>query len=172
MNLRTRIVAGASAGAMVSLLGVAATPAIADSSPTSALGSVSSPAHRAEFPLTVTRTGGIAGFQDVLVVAADGLLSVTLKGQQQPQRQLTPDAVNRLTTAAFQVPWPRITPASGQPAFPDDMVSMVLSPLGGPARLEDPMVGAAGQVFQELLNDLSAGTTASGAIVGTSMISR
>jgi hypothetical protein len=59
-----------------------------------------------------------------------------------------------------------------QPAFPDDMVSMVLSPLGGPVRLEDPMVGAAGQVFQELLNDLSVGTTASGAIVETSMISR
>jgi hypothetical protein len=145
---------------MVSLLGVAATPAIADSSLTSALGSVSSPAYRAVFPLTITRTGGIAGFQDVLVVAADGLVSVTLKGQQQRQCQLTPDAVNRLATATSQVPWARITPASTQPAFPDDMVSMVLSPAGGPVRLEDPMVGAAGQVFQELVSDLSVGRAA------------
>src|SRR5665811_4546 len=35
----------------------------------------------AVFPLTVTRTGGIAGFRDVLVVAGDGLVSVTRKGQ-------------------------------------------------------------------------------------------
>jgi hypothetical protein len=118
--------------------------------------------HGAVFPLTVTRTGGIAGFQDVVVIADNGLVSVTHKGQQQLQCQLTPDAVNRLTTAASQVPWPSITPASGQVRFPDDMVSMVRSPGGGPVRLEDPMVGAAGQVFQELLSDLTGGATASG----------
>jgi len=118
------------------------------------------PSHRAVFPLTVTQTGGIAGFQDVLVVADDGLVSVTHKGQQQRHCQLTPEAVERVKTAASQVPWPRITPASTQPAFPDDMVSMVRSPSGGPVRLEDPRVGAAGKVFQELLTDVSGGTTA------------
>ena len=159
MNLRTRIVAGATAGAMVSLLGVTAAPAIADSSSTSALGSGSQPSQRAVFPLTITRTGGIAGFQDVVVVAVDGLVSVTRKAQQR-HCQLTPEAVERLTTAASQVPWARITPASTQPAFPDDMVSMVLSPAGGPARLEDPKVGAAGPVLQELLSDLSVGPAA------------
>ena len=143
---------------MVSLLGVAATPAIADYSPTSALGSGSQPSHPEVFPLTVTRTGGFAGFQDVLVVAADGLVSVTRKGQQQRHCQLTPEAVNRLTTAASQVPWQSITPASTQPAFPDDMMSMVLSAAGGPVRLEDPRVGAAGEVFQELVSDLSGAT--------------
>jgi len=118
------------------------------------------PSHRAVFPLTVTQTGGIAGFQDVLVVADDGLVSVTHKGQQQRHCQLTPEAVERVKTAASQVPWPRITPASTQPAFPDDMVSMVRSPAGGPVRLEDPRVGPAGKVFQELLTDVSGGTTA------------
>ena len=74
--------------------------------------------------------------------------------------QLTPEAANRLKTATSQVPWRSITPASTQPAFPDDMVSMVGSPAGGPVRLEDSRVGAAGKVFQELLSDLTAGATA------------
>lgn len=118
----------------------------------------------AVFPVTITRTGGIAGFRDVLVVAADGLVSVTRKGQDRRQCRLTPAAVERLTTAASQVPWPRITPASSQPSFPDDLVTMVQSPAGGPVRLEDPelgAVGARGQVFNELLGDLNGAPAAS-----------
>jgi hypothetical protein len=117
VNLRTRIVAGATAGAMVSLLAATATPAIADSSPTSALGSGSQPSHRAVFPLTVTRTNGIAGFQHVVVITDDGLVSVTDKAQQQRHCQLTPEAANRLKTATSQVPWRRITrPAPSLPS--------------------------------------------------------
>ncbi len=123
-------------------------------------GSGSPSSQPAVFPVTITRTGGIAGFQDVVVVAGDGQVSVTRKGQQQRHCRLTPEAVERLRTAASQVPWARITPASTQPAFPDDMVSMVRSSAGGPVRLEDPRVGAAGKVFQELLTDLSVGPAA------------
>jgi hypothetical protein len=122
-------------------------------------GSGSPSSQPAVFPVTITRTGGIAGFQDVVVVAGDGQVSVTRKGQQQRHCQLTPEAVERLRTAASQVPWARTTPASTQPAFPDDMVSMVLSPAGGPVRLDDPKVGAGGKAFQELLSDLSGGQT-------------
>jgi len=110
---------------------------------------------RAAFPLTITRTGGIAGFQDVLVVAGDGLVSVSHKGQKSQRCQLVPGAVERLTTAVSQVPWSRITPGRTNPSYPDDMVTMVQSPAGGPVRLEDPQTGKAGQVFLELLNDLS-----------------
>lgn len=113
------------------------------------------------FPLTITRTGGIAGFQDVVVVAGTGQVTVTRKGQQQRLCQLTPEAVQRLTTAASQVPRRGIKPAATQPAFPDDMVSMVKSSAGGPVRLEDPKVGAAGKVFQELLTEVSGGASAS-----------
>ena len=112
------------------------------------------------FPVTITRTGGIAGFQDVVVVAHDGQVSVARKGQQQRYCRLTPEAVERLRTAASQTPWAQITQASTQPAFPDDMVTMVRSPAGGPARLEDPKIGAGGKTFQELLSDVTGSTTA------------
>ncbi len=114
------------------------------------------------FPVTITRTGGIAGFQDVLVVAADGLVSVKSKGQAKRQCRLTPEAVKAVTTSATQVAWPRITPGSTSPSFPDDMVSMVQSRAGGPVRLEDAQIGAGGRVFQQLLDDLSTGGSASG----------
>lgn len=111
------------------------------------------------FPLTITRTGGIAGFQDVVVVASDGLVSVTRKGQPPRGCRLTPNAVRLVTSAAGQVPWSRVTSESTTPAFPDDLVTLVQSPAGGPVRLEDPQAGTKGnavftKVFNELLNDL------------------
>jgi len=130
-------------------------------SASTASGAPSSESQPAVFPVTITRTGGIAGFRDVLVVAGDGLVSVMRKGQEPRQCRLTPETVERLTTAASQVPWHRIAPDSTLPSFPDDLVTMVLSPAGGPVRLEDPQVGAEGQVFHELLNDLNGGPAGS-----------
>ena len=115
----------------------------------------------APFPVTITRNGGIAGFQDVVVVASDGLVSVTRKGMQPRQCRLTRDAAERLTMAASQVPWSRIPPASTRPAFPDDLVTLAQTPAGGPVRLDDPQVGAGGQVLLELLNDISGSPSAS-----------
>lgn len=114
------------------------------------------------FPLTITRTGGIAGFHDVLVVTSDGLVSLTRKGKASWQCQLTPEAARRLTTAASEVPWPRLTPGGTKPSFPDDLVTTVVSPAGGPVRLQDPQVRAAGPVFSELVNDLADGRSTSG----------
>ena len=127
-------------------------------------GSATTPTRQSQptvFPLTITRTGGIAGFRDVLVVAGDGLVSVTRKGQAPRRCQLTPTALKRLTTAASQMPWSRISPASTHPSFSDDMVTTVQSPAGGPVRLEDPQADRGGQVFPELLNDLHGGPAAS-----------
>ena len=114
------------------------------------------------FPVTITRTGGVAGFQDVLVVSGDGLVKVTQKGRAPWQCRLTPDAARRLTKAVSEMPWPRITPGSTSASFPDDLVTMVSSPAGGPIRLEDPLVGVAGQIFNELVSDLNGGRSASG----------
>jgi hypothetical protein len=109
--------------------------------------------HPQVFPLTVTRTGGIAGFRDRLVVTGDGLVSLSRKGQKPRQCRLTPAVAQRLTTAASAVPWSRVTPASTSASFPDDLVSTMASPAGGPVRLEDPQAGATGQLLLGLLND-------------------
>jgi len=128
----------------------------------SALTASESPAlYRAVFPVTMTRTGGFAGFQDVLLMTRQGHVLITDRGQRQRQCQLTPAATQRLKAAASQVPWARITPNDGQARFPDDMVVMVRSPAGGPVRVEDPDVGTAGMVFQELLDDITGGQAAS-----------
>lgn len=127
---------------------------------TAACGSAPTPGTASQpevFPLTVTRTGGIAGFRDVMVVAGDGLVTLTRQGQRPQRCRLTAHAAGRLSTAASQVPWSRVTPASGSPSFPDDMVTTARSPAGGPIRLEDPQAGTAGRVLIELLNDLSGG---------------
>src|SRR5665811_2622556 len=90
------------------------------------------------FPLTITRVGGVAGFHDVMVVTSDVLVSVTQKGKAQRQCQLTPEAAKRLTTAASQVPWPHITPGKTTAAFPDDLVTMVLSPALSLIHISEP----------------------------------
>jgi len=110
--------------------------------------------------LTITRTGGFAGFQDVLVVARDGRVTVTRRGLLQRCR-LTPAAAQQVTRAASLVPWARLTPDRGQARFPDDMVMMVRSPAGGPVRLENPSVRAASRVFQELISDIGGGPASS-----------
>lgn len=116
----------------------------------------------AAFPLTITRIGGIAGFQDVLIVNGDGLVSVTQKGRPRWQCRLTPVAARRVATAVSAVPWPRLTAKSTSARFPDDLVTLVQSPAGGPVRLEDPQTGAAGAVFSDLINDLHSGRSAAG----------
>jgi hypothetical protein len=109
------------------------------------------------FPVTVSRTGGIAGFQDVLTVAGDGVVSLARKGKPQTRCQLTPATFQRLTSAAARLPWSRITAANTQPSFPDDMVTTMQSPAGGPVRVQDPLAGRTGEVFAELLSSLTNG---------------
>lgn len=113
------------------------------------------------FPVTITRTGGIAGFRDTLVVSGDGLVLITRKAQARRQCHLSPEAAERLRTAASQLPRPRATAIRTSPSFPDDMVTTVQLPKGGPVRLEDQGVADRNQVFHELLNDLDGGGSAS-----------
>jgi hypothetical protein len=114
------------------------------------------------FPLTITRTGGIAGFQDRLVVAGDGLVTISRGGQKPRRCRLTGPALDRLTTAASRVPWSQIKAASREPSFPDDMVTSVQSRAGGPVALEDPQVAGGRQALIALLNNLT-GAPGSGA---------
>ena len=64
------------------------------------------------FPLTISRTGGVAGFRDVLVVTGDGLVTVAQKGRVPWSCHLSSSAATRLSLTASEVPWPRLTPAT------------------------------------------------------------
>jgi len=137
-------------------------PATTTMSTTSTTSTTStSPGMPVVFPVTITRTGGIAGFQDMLVVGGDGLVTVRRKGQPERRCQLSPPALQRLTRAATRLPWAHITPASPRASSSDQLVTTVESPAGGPGRLEDPLVAGAGKVLQDLVKNLSTSPFAS-----------
>jgi hypothetical protein len=168
MRRLTRVICSTAAVVAMTACGSKVTPTGPGSSPSepsaTSAGAASTPTGETQpgvFPVTITRIGGVAGFHDLLVVAGDGMVSVTRKAHERQQCRLTPEAIQRLTTATAQVPWPRITRATTNPSFPDDLVTMVRSSAGGPVRLEDPQVGAGGQFFRELLTDLGGGPASS-----------
>jgi hypothetical protein len=109
----------------------------------------------AAFPLTVSRTGGIAGFHDVVVLQADGHLEVNSRGHTSSCR-LRPEVLKDILQAVGGVPWGRLAPADGRPKHPDDMVLLVTS--GGrraPARLDDPLLGGLQQQLSDVVVDSS-----------------
>jgi hypothetical protein len=113
------------------------------------------------FPLTITRTGGIAGFQDRLVVAGDGLVTVSRAGQRPRRCRLTRPALTRLAASAARVPWSTLPAESREPSFPDDMVTSVQSRAGGPVALDDPRVAGGRRGLVTLLNDLTGASGSS-----------
>jgi hypothetical protein len=114
----------------------------------------------AAFPLTVTRTGGIAGFHDTVVLQADGRLEVNSRGHTSSCR-LKPEVLKDILRAVGGVPWGRLTPADSKPKHPDDMVLLVRSDgRRAPARLDDPLLGGLQQQLSDLVVDSSGANPA------------
>ncbi len=114
----------------------------------------------AAFPLTVTRTGGIAGFHDTVVLQADGRLEVNSRGHTS-SCQLKPEVLKDILRAVGGVPWARLTPADSKPKHPDDMVLLVRSDgRRAPARLDDPLLGGLQQQLSDLVVDSSGANPA------------
>ncbi|MFK4087307.1 hypothetical protein ACI2LF_24580 [Kribbella sp. NPDC020789] len=90
-------------------------------------------------PMTVTRTGGFAGFDDQVVVAADGVATVSSRGKETVRCKLDPTVLTPLASAAEQVDWASL--AGGKPTaqHPDDMVIAVAAN-GKLARLDAPQL--------------------------------
>jgi hypothetical protein len=128
------------------------TPATSPGSPSPTPSPSSSPA---TFPIVVTRTGGIAGFHDRIVLHADGRLEVTSRGRQSTC-QVKPEVLKEILRAVGGVPWGRLATTDGRPRHPDDMVLLVTSAASaGPARLTDPRLGALQQPLSDLVVDTS-----------------
>jgi hypothetical protein len=106
------------------------------------------------FPITITRSGGIAGFADKVVIQENGAVAVTTKSGVSTCT-LAPAALGLLEKAASEF---RGTATSEQPSHPDDMVIVVASPRGS-ARVSDTELSGASAAVNELLNEVGRPTS-------------
>jgi hypothetical protein len=88
-------------------------------------------------PLVVTRNGGFAGFDDKVVVDADGVATVSSRGKETVRCRLDKSLLTSLTTAAQQVDWASLPVGKPSIRHPDDMIVAVTAN-GATARLEHP----------------------------------
>jgi hypothetical protein len=91
----------------------------------------------AGLPLTVSRTGGFAGFDDQVQVGADGVATVSSRGKQTIRCKLDPGLLTTITAAAEQVDWASLVATKPSTRHPDDMIVAVTAN-GKTARIEDP----------------------------------
>lgn len=141
-------------GASGTQIGAPVTPTVVDGPP--------SPV----FPLTLRRTGGIAGFDDTIVLRADGEVSVqtrtvhgrtcTLAGTQ--KQVLTALGTVRLDT---QPPTTSVDlPESGDTDFPDRISIAVTDEHGRSIDLTDPSLGDVANLVGALVSDVTLSSPA------------
>lgn len=90
-------------------------------------------------PLTVSRTGGFAGFDDQVQIGTDGVATVSKRGKETIRCKLDPSLLTTITTAAQQVDWASLAATKPATKHPDDMI-VAVSANGKTARIEDPKV--------------------------------
>jgi hypothetical protein len=103
-------------------------------------------------PLTVTRTGGFAGFDDKVVVGVDGIANVSSRGKDPVQCKLDAAFLTTLTNAAMEVDWAAVGVTKPSVRHPDDMI-IAISAGGGLARLEDPKLKPLAAPVSKLLTE-------------------
>jgi hypothetical protein len=116
--------------------GAGSTPSSTTPTPTTPTVTQSTPVSGG-LPLTVTRTGGFAGFDDQVVIGADGIATVSSRGKDTVRCKLDPTLLASVTTAAQQVDWAALQSTKPSAKHPDDMI-VAVTVSGKTARLEDP----------------------------------
>jgi hypothetical protein len=90
-------------------------------------------------PLTVTRTGGVVGFSDRVVVGSDGTATITKRGGEPTRCRLEPSLMNGLVQGAKAIDWAKVGTNRPTPRHPDDLIIAVATQEGS-TRLDDPLV--------------------------------
>jgi len=104
---------------------------------------------------SIVRAGGIAGFQDTVVVAADGSVTTQTRAAAPRHCRLTTVALDALGAAAAEVPWTQLgTAGSTTPTIADELVVTVQSPTGAPVRATDPDLRELSGLASDLLADV------------------
>ncbi len=90
------------------------------------------PTGRSAYPMVVTRTGGVAGFSDVLTLTEDGRVRWVGKGGLARSCRLTAAASARVDGATTALVW---TPSPTSPSHPDELSLDITAPGRGPSPL-------------------------------------
>jgi hypothetical protein len=107
---------------------------------------------QASFPLTIQRTGGIAGFRDTVSIDADGhVLAATKQGQV--SCDLDPASLAVLNEAALQVH--DTDQPTAPPSNQSDSMAVVFGAGTGLLSVNDTRVARAEPVVTQLLADLT-----------------
>lgn len=156
-NLRLATAAATATAAAGLLLAGCGDDSGAGSSPSAPTSSAPStpPSSAAPLPITVTRTGGFAGFDDKVVIAADGVTAVTQRGKQTHKCKLDAAFLTTLTDAVSQVDWAGVGSTKPSIRHPDDMI-IAISAGGGLARMEDPRLKPLATPVTQLLTEAAA----------------
>ena len=115
------------------------------------------------YPLTVTRSGGVAGFNDSLTVEADGRTTVTSKGAAAAGScTIGSGALAELAKHVRTLAKPPSTRvATPDHIRADQVVIRLMSPgLTGVVRLPDPPTGDASQFINSLVADVTGANPA------------
>ncbi|HEX8971076.1 hypothetical protein [Oryzihumus sp.] len=106
-------------------------------------------------PLTLTRSGGVAGFRDRVVLAVDGQARVTSRGGTPTRCQVDGALMQSIGRAAAMVDWSSLPAPVTTPRHPDDLVVLVASGRSS-ARIEDPALTKLAEPLTRLLADVTA----------------
>ncbi len=115
----------------------------------------------ASFPLTVSRTGGIAGFNDTIVIRADGQATVSAKQGAATSCRIGADALATLTgqlTGLLNAPKPTPPTATPNHVRADALIFTVTDPAGKSVKVPDPPTGPAEQAVVALVDDVTGPT--------------
>ena len=109
------------------------------------------------FPITVERRGGIAGFRDKIVIAADGTATVTHKTGGPQTCRVDADLMKQIVVAAGLVTWAgRPSDATTPPSRVSDQMWVTVSSGTHHASLSDPGVAKLAGPLGQLLGNLTA----------------
>ncbi|WP_050669085.1 hypothetical protein [Luteipulveratus halotolerans] len=114
-----------------------------------------------QLTLTITRTGGIVGFDDRITIEPDGRVELTTRGLPDGESgRLLDDWYERVSTARDAVDWTALGDDTPTTRHPDDMIVAVRT-VAGVGRSDDERLGDLGPLAQDLVNDLMGGIEAS-----------
>ena len=126
-------------------------------------GDSASPSYSPEFPLTLRRTGGIAGFDDRVVLEADGRIRVdtrsvhgrvcTLTASQ--QRQLVTLLATLRLSVATDLPTDDLPPLDPDQTESDPITISVTDDLARELALSDPSLGEVAGLVATLVSDVT-----------------